>query len=233
MAACGNRSVLRVSAGIVAAGLLTFATLAPASAGFFDRLFSGLFRGPSQQQRSDTVPASGYCVRTCDGHFFPVRAQGDVSAADVCRSFCPASETKIYSGSGIDNAVATDGSSYEDLDTAFLYRQQTVAGCTCNGRTPFGLAQVDVGRDPSLRPGDVVATSSGFVAATGNRGKVAGFTPIDGNRAVPNDIRQKLSNVKIAPPAPAVAATAPPSTAGQNDERQRSAFEVAHDFLGQ
>ena len=235
MAACGNSTVLRVSAGILAAGLLIVAT--PASAGFFERLFGGFrhqqqeqsnhqsfdffgtFRG-QRQERAERAPASGYCVRTCDGHFFPVRAQGDLSAADVCHAFCPAAETKIYGGSGIDNAVAPDGSSYHDLDTAFLYRQKIVAGCSCNGRTPFGLAQVDVGSDPTLRPGDVVATQNGFVAATGYKNKAAGFTPIAGNRAVPNDIRQKLSNVKIAPPTPGAArVTLVPAAERSDDNR--------------
>src|SRR5664280_765945 len=37
-----KNTVLRVSAGLFAAGLLTFGALAPASAGIFERIFGGL-----------------------------------------------------------------------------------------------------------------------------------------------------------------------------------------------
>ena len=109
-------------------------------------------------QRAETGPASAYCVRTSDGFYFPVRSQAGLSAADACHAFCPASRTRLYSGGGIDNAVAADGSRYADLDTAFLYRKQLVADATCNGRDRFGLARIDVKTDPTLRPGDIVAT---------------------------------------------------------------------------
>jgi hypothetical protein len=79
---------------------------------------------------------------------------------------------------------------------------QLVAGSTCNGRDPFGLARVDVNSDPTLRPGDVVATKGGLVAFTGMKNKVADFTPIDSYRGVPKSTRDKLSDVRIMPPNP-------------------------------
>ena len=166
-------------------------------------------------------------MRTCDGHFFPVQAHAGLSAAESCRAFCPASQTRLYSGgSNIDYAVASDGSRYADLDNAFVYRKQLVAGCTCNGRDPFGLARVDVNTDPTLRPGDVVATKSGLVAFTGMKNKVADFTPIDSYRGVPKSTRDKLSDVKIMPPNPGAAevttATIPTAAdrARDNDRRR-------------
>ncbi len=98
------------------------------------------------------------------------------SARRARRGFIPAA--------AIDHAVASDGSRYADLDTAFLYRKQLVAGCTCNGRDRFGLAHIDVNTDPTLRPGDIVATKTGLVAVTGMKNKVADFAPIDGDRGV-------------------------------------------------
>ena len=215
----------RKSAGIFAVGQLTFASLAPASAqGIFERIFGGLrhaveapaglpaniqayadpFAGTRNvpSQRAEARPASGYCVRTSDGFYFPVQAHAGVSAADACRTFCPASQTRLYSGSGIDHAFASDGRRYADLDTAFLYRKELVADATCNGRDAFGLARVDVNTDPTLRPGDVVATKSGLVAFTGMKNKVADFTPIDSYRGVPKSTRDKLSDVRIMPPNP-------------------------------
>src|SRR6185312_2038526 len=126
-----------------------------------------------REVRPDRGPAQAFCVRSCDGHYFPVRAHAGLSAAQACHSFCPASETKLYSGSSIDYAFAADGSRYADMPNAFLYRKQLVSGCTCNGRTAFGLAQIDPRNDPTLRPGDVVATQSGLMAVTGTHG----FTP--------------------------------------------------------
>ena len=221
-----QRAILHVSAGVFAAGLLTFASLGPASAqGIFERIFGGLrhtveapaglpaniqafadpfagMRNAPTSPRGEANPACGYCVRTSDGFFFPVQAHAGVSAADACRTFCPASQTRLYSGGGIDHAVAADGSRYTDLDTAFLYRKQLVAGSTCNGRDAFGLARVDVNTDPTLRPGDVVATKSGLVAFTGMKNKVADFTPIDSYRNLSKGARDKLSDIKIMPPNP-------------------------------
>jgi hypothetical protein len=125
-----------------------------------------------------------------------------MSAAESCNAFCPASQTKLYSGGSIDNAVAGDGTRYDDLDNAFVYRERIVDGCSCNGKTPFGLARVDVNADPTLRPGDVVATKTGLVAFTGANNKVANFTPIDSYRGLSQISRDKLADVKIMPAAP-------------------------------
>ena len=200
----GENMSLRAAAGVLAAGLLTLALPAPTSAqGLFESFFGGLSRAlqapvreptpihafaePSVRferaiipplARVETGPAKAFCVRTCDGQFFPVRAHAGLSAAEACRTFCPASQTRLYSGSTIDYATARDGSRYAALDTAYAYRRHLVAGCTCNGRDQFGLAHVDVADDPTLRPGDVVATKDGMVTFTGRTNKIANFTPI-------------------------------------------------------
>ena len=99
--------------------------------------------------------------------------------------------------------MASDGSRYADLANAFVYRKQLVAGCTCNGRNPFGLARLDVNSDPTLRRGDVVATKDGMVTFTGTKNNVADFTPVGADRNLPKSTRDKLSDVKIMPPTPA------------------------------
>jgi hypothetical protein len=206
----------RTSIGIFAAGLLTLAT--PASAqGLFEFLFGGFhqpapaearsyaepndfFPAPDRsRERAESGPASAYCVRTSDGFYFPVQAHAGISAAQACHAFCPASHTRLYSGSGIDHAVASDGNRYAELDTAFLYRKQLVAGSTCNGRDRFGLAHVDVSTDPTLRPGDIVATKGGLVAVTAVKNQVADFAPLGSDRAIPTSTREKLAGVKIMP----------------------------------
>ena len=74
----------------------------------------------------------------------------------------------MFYGAEIDNAVAKDGARYADLDTAYVYRKQLVANCTCNGKNALGLAPYDLPSDPTLRPGDIVATKTGLMAYTGN-----------------------------------------------------------------
>jgi hypothetical protein len=213
--------ILRVSAGVIAAATLTFASLTPASAGIFERIFGGFLHAERPQlptnlnafadpfgsvtretPRSESGPASAYCVRMSDGFYFPVQAHAGASAAEACHAFCPGGRTRLYSGGGIDHAAASDGSRYADLDTAFLYRKELVAGATCNGRDRFGLAHVDVTTDPTLRPGDIVATKTGLVAFTAMKNKVAEFAPVNDSRGVPKGTRDKLAGVKIMPPAP-------------------------------
>ena len=240
MAARAN-ALLSASTAI-AAGFLSLATLTPASAaGLFEMLFGGLhrhspppdaqpyaepfngfFHAPERSASRSDGPASAYCVRMSDGFYFPVLAHAGVAAAAACQAFCPASQTRLYSGGGIDHAVAPDGSRYADLDTAYLYRKELVDGATCNGRDRFGLARIDATTDPTLRPGDIVATESGLVAITGMKNRVAEFTPVENDRTVPKSTREKLAGVKIMPTA--APRTAPVSMAAapraQDDNRR-------------
>jgi hypothetical protein len=228
MCARGHGPVFRVIAALAAAAALTLGALQPAAAqNIFERIFSGLHRArepfglPTSlhayaepgsglfgalrppHPRADASPASAYCVRTCDGHYFPVRAQPGMSTAQACHAFCPASQTRLYSGSNIDYATASDGSRYADLETAFVFRQHLVAGCTCNGHDVFGLAHIDVNSDPTLKPGDVVATKSGLMAFTGRKNgdkdKTASFSPAVGYSGFSSGYRQMLSAMKVMP----------------------------------
>ena len=192
----------------------------PASAqGLFEALFGGFHRrAPAPPQVSSFAdpfgtfsheprrhsdggggPSVSYCVRTCDGRFFPIQRNASASPAETCKSFCPAARTKIFSGSKIDYATASDGSRYSDLDNAFVYRERVVEGCTCNGKDAFGLARVDVAEDPTLRAGDIVATNEGLTVARGSRGKTAEFTPINPNSS---EWAKRLAGTKVTPQPP-------------------------------
>jgi hypothetical protein len=222
-----QRGVSRVVLGVIclAIGLLTLP--APASAGFLERLF-GAFRHSFQAPRGPIVtpyadrfddvgvpidrgvggPPTSYCVRSCDGHYFPVQAHPGFSAAEACRSFCPAAKTQLYYGNSIDTAVAANGSRYADLPNA--RPKQPVAGCTCNGRDSFGLARMDPTSDPTLQPGDIVATETGLVAFTGGRSGAA-FTPVRAYPGLSPSERRKLSDLKISRSASVARAAAIPS----------------------
>ncbi len=106
-----------------------------------------------------------YCVRLCDGRHFPMQRHGNATSIQLCNAFCPATKTQVFNGSQIDHATASNGTRYASLENAFVYREKIVPGCTCNGKDSFGLAKIDVAHDPTLRPGDIVATGDNQKAA--------------------------------------------------------------------
>ncbi|MCP3474043.1 DUF2865 domain-containing protein [Bradyrhizobium sp. CCGUVB1N3] len=179
--------------------------------------FSAQQNGPVQSEASPTRSASGsgpaFCVRTCDGKYFPLM-RGVASPAQMCQAFCPATTTKIYFGSSIDGATSQTGERYADSENAFAFRKALRADCTCNGREPVGLAPVDLALDTSLKAGDVIATSDGLVAYTGIRlgsEQAADFTPVASYPGLTAQVRSRLGEMKVAPVrAETVAADAPP-----------------------
>lgn len=145
---------------------------------------------------------TAYCVRACDGRYFPLTARGGATPAQMCQAFCPASPTKVFSGNNIDYAVGANGERYVDSPNAFAYRKALKADCTCNGRDPVGLAPVDLTLDTTLRPGDIVATASGLVAYSGTRtanGQTAEFTPVNSYPGLTPELRARLGEMKVAP----------------------------------
>ena len=229
MALLGKKRRFRAIAGGFGLALIVLALPQPASAGFFERLFGGLTRAvegsaatvtdpftslidhlsasPDTRVRAENAgPAKAFCVRSCDGHYFPVLSHNGLSAAEACHSFCPATQTKLFVGSDIDFATASDGSRYAEMPNAYGYRKNVTAGCTCNGRTSFGLAHIDATTDPTLRPGDIVVTKNSMLAYTGKGGDranvAANFTPVANYRGLSQAMREKLSDTKIALPAP-------------------------------
>jgi Protein of unknown function (DUF2865) len=124
--------------------------------------------------------SQAYCVRTCDGRYFPISGSNGQSRAASCNDFCPASETKVVYGSTIDHATTESGKPYSELPNAFRYRNELVEGCTCNGKDQIGLAPVKIENDPTLRNGDLVTGADGLVVAghvADKRGASLNFSP--------------------------------------------------------
>ncbi len=222
------RRIIKHSIGHAAfAGLLAAALFAPApaQAGFFDFLFGNSQdqQAPQPQSYAEPPPpalgrvapaplgsesvrqgggssgrAIAYCVRLCDGEHFPLPHLANATPVEACRAMCPASKTKVFYGSEIGGSVAKDGARYADLDTAFTYRQQLVANCTCNGRNARGLAPFDLSSDPTLRPGDIVSTKNGLMAYTGKPGQADAFTPVD-PASIATELNSVTSRVAAAP----------------------------------
>jgi hypothetical protein len=184
--------------------LLCVSALAPAAHAqdFFSTLFGGFGRARAPQpyvsmpfaNEDGSIPAprgemrsrygggggQAFCVRTCDGRYFPIAASDNASRAASCNSFCPASETKVVYGGNIDSAATDNGKPYSALPNAFRYRTEIVAGCTCNGKDSTGLAAVKIEDDPTLRKGDIVAGENGLVVAgrsPDKRGASLNFSP--------------------------------------------------------
>ena len=215
---------------LVAAVTLASAVALPGMAsaeGIFDFFFGGFqkqqrqsagqanfFADPFGLNQQPTPPprpvASGsgpaFCVRSCDGKYFPL-TRGNATPVQMCQAFCPASATKVFFGSSIDGAYASNGERYTDSENAFAYRKALRADCTCNGRDPAGLAPVDLTLDTSLRPGDVVATTDGLVAYSGVR-TGTGLTA---------DVRARLGEMKVAPVAAEMLANEAPLPEAKRD----------------
>ena len=211
------------AAGLLIAGLgfLMAMPAAPAHAQvgeFFKLLFGGLRRAsqqmhmqrdprfdPSQQHQQVVREGGGqaYCVRTCDGRFFPLQRHGSLSPAELCNAFCPASATRVFHGGSIERAVSGN-MRYSEMPNAFVYRQRVVDDCTCNGRDAFGLARVDINDDTSLRPGDIVATENGLATFRGrDRDRNAQFTPINPSAG---DWARRLAETEVVPAPPVTSA---------------------------
>ena len=195
---------VRSTKWLFAAALLCASAFASAAQAqdFFSALFGGMNRPRAPQpyismpfaNEDGSIPAprgetrtrygggsgQAFCVRTCDGRYFPINASDNASRAASCNGFCPASETKIVYGSNIDSAATDNGKPYSELPNAFRYRTEMVAGCTCNGKDPTGLAAVKIEDDPTLRKGDIVAGENGLVVAgrgPDKRGVALNFSP--------------------------------------------------------
>jgi hypothetical protein len=215
----------RTSGAVVAlTAALALASQTASAQGLFDFLFGGSqkqqqrqspaqtnsFADPSGQNQAAPHPAASagggsgpaFCVRSCDGRYFPVVARGGSTPVQICQAFCPASRTRVFFGRSIDGATSGNGERYADSENAFAYRTALKADCTCNGRDPAGLAPIDLSMDTSLRPGDVIATTSGLVAYSGVKvgaNQTTEFIPVASYPGLTSEVRARLGEMKVAP----------------------------------
>jgi len=202
------------------------------SSDLFRSVFQG-YRRPSHNSLGSADvgggigPRTAYCVRLCDGRYFPLQPQRNASAVTQCNTFCPASETRVFSGRGIEHAVAANGRRYADLPNAYLYRKHIVPGCSCSGSSTTGVAPVPVDDDSTLRPGDIVANNSGLTVYRGQdpeQGRT--FTPVD-SANISQRLREQLANVKVTPQPPSAAAEATePAKSAPAPIDQEQAFAI-------
>lgn len=212
-----RRTAARLALCVAMPLLVASSNLLPATPahgqGFFPFFFGGSFRPPpappayqmpfderprpereAPRRRAGYGDAKAWCVRGCDGRYFPVSGADRESRAKTCNSLCPASDTRLVYGSDIEAARTEIGEPYSELPNAFRYRKELVAGCTCNGKDQIGLARVNIEDDPTLHSGDIVADRSGLVVAnrsSGRHGATLNFTPI------PEKLRSRFRHVPV------------------------------------
>jgi hypothetical protein len=115
------------------------------------------------RREAATSGASGaYCVRLCDGFYFPLSKSSTADAKTLCSGLCPATATDVYFARGGDDAMANarnqTGKAYTALPAAYAYRKALKPDCGCRSAEKPTLTAAN---DPTLRSGDIVVTRDG------------------------------------------------------------------------
>ncbi len=129
---------------------------------FLDMLFGNArLRGLNDRYYSPGGQFGTYrtlCVRTCDGYYFPISFSTVPArfATDeqTCQSMCPGADAALYiyrnPGEDPSQMVSLSGEPYSALPTAFLYRKEYDAACTC--RAPASAAVAPLTAPANLSP---------------------------------------------------------------------------------
>jgi Protein of unknown function (DUF2865) len=204
----------------------TAAAPPPASGGLFDSLFGN--NSPPAAPDA-TTPQSGtfrtVCVRTCDGFYFPVSYATVPSKFSederVCQRMCPGSEVALYSyrnpGEDMAHAVSTNGRRYSELPTAFKYRQEFNAACTCRGN---GQNWSDaLKQDDTIQRGDVVVNEENARALSQPKQEPPAKNAKQNTRAGKGEPKAPPKPAETAAPAPEPAPPATQTEAPPNGKR--------------
>ena len=156
------------------------------------------------QRRRAARRGSGpaFCVRSCDGKYFPLTLRGNATPVQMCQAFCPASATRSFSAAISMARPRAMASAMPIARTPSPTARRCAPTAPATAAPPSGLAPVDLTLDTSLRPGDVVATTGGLVAFTGVRlgaSQTAEFTPVASYPGLTADVRARLGEMKVAP----------------------------------
>jgi hypothetical protein len=85
----------------------------------------------SHRAKSPDLRTAEYCVRSCDGRYFPAPSVDKNGVAESCKNLCPG-ETQVFYGSSIDGAHSQKGQAY--LPNAFRYRKELLRDAPAMGR---------------------------------------------------------------------------------------------------
>jgi hypothetical protein len=118
---------------------------------------------------TDSMSGGGYCVRACDGYYFPLIRSSVISGQQSCQFACPATRVQLYEGPSIEEARNAKGERYTALSTAFSFREKLAPGCSCNDPAESHDYYLRLSlKDPTLRPGDIVVGEKGAFVYSGS-----------------------------------------------------------------
>lgn len=164
----------------------------------------------------------GFCVRTCDGYYFPLIKSERATKQQSCEYACPFAPMAIYEGATIESARNYKGQKYASLPTAFSSRDRTTPKCSCYpAEYPLSALQRLIRSDPTLHTGDIVFETDGAFVYRGSD-----FAAAERSTLLSPETRRKLRILLVAgrlkqPPrfeAAAPVQTARPVRAEARDE---------------
>ena len=108
------------------------------------------YADPSQADRygdrTGSAPSSGsggggarvaYCVRLCDGRYFPIQRHANATPVQLCSALCPASQTKVFDGKDFPG-VATQVYDVSALDAGTYKFECSIHPALMNGELVAG-----------------------------------------------------------------------------------------------
>jgi hypothetical protein len=114
--------------------------------------------------------AGGFCVRTCDGYFFPLIKSTRATRQQSCELACPSAEMDVYDGSTIESARNRKGQRYSAMPRAFAFRDRASGACACNDpRTSEAYFERTAKDDPTLQNGDILVETDGALVYSGSK----------------------------------------------------------------
>jgi Protein of unknown function (DUF2865) len=195
-------------------------------------------KGPEMRAKDETSSGAEFCVRTCDGYYFPLIESERMTKQQSCEYACPTAPMGIYEGSTIETARNLAGGKYLSLPTAFSFRDKTTQKCSCNApehKQSFSMRVL--GADPSLRTGDIVFADHG--AYVYERSKLA---PAERSTLLSSRTREKIRALLVARrntvlhdahPSEIIQASLKLSPVAANDEEDAAAIRPVGDVAAQ
>ncbi|MBI5011506.1 MAG: DUF2865 domain-containing protein [Methylocystis sp.] len=125
---------------------------------------------PVGASETDSMSGGGYCVRACDGYYFPLIKLPRISGQQSCEFACPSARVQLYEGASIEQARNAKGQLYSALPAAFSFRDKLTARCACNDPAVSRDYHLALSRrDPTLQTGDIVVGEKGaFIYSRSN-----------------------------------------------------------------
>ncbi|MEW5423201.1 DUF2865 domain-containing protein [Amorphus sp. 3PC139-8] len=151
-----------------------------------------------------------WCVRLCDGFYFPVSYSTSSSNyrrdLAICQGRCPGADVSLYSHPSYldpeDMVSTVSGERYTALPTAFLYRDKVISGCGCELQAP----EIKTAGDRGLTtPLDAAPQDEASELASTETGEDGVETPVEAGDAEQGSLTVAAYAQEVAEDSPASA----------------------------